>query len=70
MSGCDNVDMDALQFCPIELDGYKNILAYIQKIIKRPAYQKYLQKADPDIEIEKYAQGPSPPMHPALRGHK
>lgn len=62
-------DVD-LQFVPLDLSKYKNILSYIQKITKRPAYQSYLKKADADIEIEKFVQGPPPPMHPALAGHK
>ncbi|CAK3948151.1 glutathione S-transferase [Lecanosticta acicola] len=58
------------EFCPFDLSNYKNILSYIQKIVKRPAYQSYLQKGDPDIAIHNYVQGPPPPKHPALAGHK
>jgi glutathione S-transferase len=43
------------------LSDYKNILAYAQKIVKRPAYQAYLSKGDPDIDIEQFVQGPPPP---------
>ena len=58
------------EFCAIDLSAYKNILPYIQKIITRPAYQSYLQKGDPDIDIQNFAQGPPPPMFAAFANHK
>ncbi|KAK4628204.1 Glutathione S-transferase 3 [Fulvia fulva] len=58
------------EFCPVDLSAYNNILAYVQKIIARPAYKSYLQKGDPDNDIQKYAQGPPPPMFAAFANHK
>lgn len=52
---------DTAQFCPIDLSDYKNLLSYIQKIAKRPAYQAAFKKGDPDINIEDFIQGPPPP---------
>ncbi|KAK4504061.1 hypothetical protein PRZ48_004976 [Zasmidium cellare] len=57
------------EFCPVDLSGYKNLLSYVHKIVKRPAYQRYLEKGDPDIDIEKYIQGPPPPIFPPFKSH-
>ncbi|EME82752.1 uncharacterized protein MYCFIDRAFT_36633 [Pseudocercospora fijiensis CIRAD86] len=58
------------EFCPVDLSEYKNILAYVQKIVARPAYQRYLQKGDPDIDIQQFIRGPPPPVFAAFRQHK
>ena len=36
-------------FAPKDLSGYPNILAYLQRIGARPAYQRAMQKADPQM---------------------
>jgi glutathione S-transferase len=54
------------EFYPVDLSAYGNLLAYLRRLVDRPAYRRYLAKADPDIEIEKFIQGPSPPLFPAL----
>lgn len=36
-------------FMPLELTGYPNILAYLQRIAARPAYRRAMQKGDPDM---------------------
>jgi glutathione S-transferase len=36
-------------FRATDLSGYPNILAYLQRIGARPAYQRAMQKADPDL---------------------
>jgi len=37
------------RFLPFELSPWPNILAYLQRIGARPAYQRAMQKADPDL---------------------
>ena len=37
------------QFQPVELGAYPNILAYLQRIGARPAYQRTMAKGDPDL---------------------
>ncbi|KXT05610.1 hypothetical protein AC578_5610 [Pseudocercospora eumusae] len=58
------------EFCPVDLSDYKNILAYIPKIVTRPAYKRYLEKGDPDIDIEQFTKGPPPPVFAAFKQHK
>ncbi|SMR41480.1 unnamed protein product [Zymoseptoria tritici ST99CH_1E4] len=58
------------EFCPVDLSEYKNLLSYMQKIVKRPAYKAYLSKGDPDIDIEQFIQGPPPPLFKGFAGHK
>ncbi len=36
-------------FLPLDLAPYPNILAYLQRIGARPAYQRAMQKGDPDM---------------------
>jgi len=36
-------------FAPFDLSGYPNILGYLQRIGARPAYQRAMAKADPDL---------------------
>jgi glutathione S-transferase len=36
-------------FMPLDLAPYPNILAYLQRIGARPAYQRAMQKGDPDL---------------------
>jgi glutathione S-transferase len=36
-------------FRAMNLSGYPNILAYLQRVGARPAYQRAMQKADPDL---------------------
>ncbi len=36
-------------FAPRDLAPYPNILAYLQRIAARPAYQRAIKKADPDL---------------------
>jgi glutathione S-transferase len=36
-------------FAPRDLAPYPNILAYLQRIAARPAYQRATKKADPDL---------------------
>lgn len=55
------------EFVALDLSSYSNLLAYVKKLVARPAYQRYLQKADPDIEIEKYINGPPPPKFAAFK---
>ncbi|KAF7189011.1 Glutathione S-transferase 3 [Pseudocercospora fuligena] len=58
------------EFCPVDLSDYKNILSYIQKIVTRPAYKRYLEKGDPDIDIQQFTKGPPPPVFAAFKQHK
>ena len=37
------------EFQPVELKPYPNILAYLQRIGARPAYQRAMAKGDPDL---------------------
>lgn len=37
-------------FQPYDLSGYPNILAYLQRVGARPAYQRAMAKGDPEIE--------------------
>lgn len=55
------------EFCAIDLSRYGDLMRYVRRIVERPAYQSYLKKADPDIEIERFVNGPPPPLHPALQ---
>lgn len=56
-----DISYSAVQFYPLDLSAYKNVLSYIQRMVKRPAYQTALKKGDPDINIEEFVQGPPPP---------
>lgn len=58
------------EFCPVDLSAYKNILSYIQKIVARPAYKRYLEKGDQDIDIQQFVNGPPPPVFAAFKQHK
>lgn len=55
------------EFYQMDLSKYQNILAYLQRVVKREAYQKARQKGDPDIDVDTLIQGPPPPMFKALR---
>ncbi|GAB7340890.1 hypothetical protein MBLNU457_7244t1 [Dothideomycetes sp. NU457] len=46
-------------FISTDLSAYPNILAWIKHVTERPAYQKYHQKADPELKIP--VDGPPPP---------
>jgi glutathione S-transferase len=37
------------EFFPMDLEPYPHILAYLQRIGARPAYQRAMQKGDPDL---------------------
>jgi glutathione S-transferase len=37
-------------FAPIDLSGYPNILAYMERVANRPAYKTAMAKGDPDRE--------------------
>jgi glutathione S-transferase len=36
-------------FLPLDMSGYPNILAYLQRIGARPAYQRAMKKGDPEM---------------------
>jgi glutathione S-transferase len=36
-------------FAPRDMAPYPNILAYLRRIAARPAYQRAIKKADPDL---------------------
>lgn len=38
-------------FLPLDLGGYRNILAYLARIGQRPAYQAAMRKGDPDMPL-------------------
>lgn len=38
-------------FMPVDLAPYPNILAYLQRIAARPAYQRAMQKGDPGMRL-------------------
>lgn len=38
-------------FAPRDISPYPNIRAYLQRIAARPAYQRAMQKADPDLPL-------------------
>ncbi|KAI0469860.1 glutathione S-transferase [Xylariaceae sp. FL0804] len=38
-------------FAPYSLAGYENILAYLQRVGERPAYQRAMKKGDPDMGL-------------------
>lgn len=38
-------------FYPFDLSPYSNILAYLQRVVKRPAYLKAREKGDPGLEL-------------------
>jgi glutathione S-transferase len=38
-------------FMPVDLAPYPNILAYLQRIAARPAYQRAMQKGDPGMKL-------------------
>lgn len=45
-------------FMPYSLEGHDNILKYLGRVSKRPAYQIAMKKGDPDMEL---VLGPDPP---------
>lgn len=47
-------------FCPYSLAGFDNILAYLQRISKREAYQRAMKKSDPDMTLVLGADPPTP----------
>lgn len=55
------------EFVAIDLTRYEDLLGYVRRMVQRPAYRRYLEKADPDIEIDRFVNGPPPPLHPALQ---
>ena len=40
------------QFVPLDLAPYPNILAYLQRLAARPAFQRAMAKADPDLVLK------------------
>ncbi|KAA8646810.1 hypothetical protein EYZ11_008595 [Aspergillus tanneri] len=50
-------------FSPYSLQGYDNLLAYLQRIGQRKAYQTAMKKSDPDMEL---LLGPDPPKKTLL----
>lgn len=55
------------EFTQEDLSKYDNILAYLQRVLKRDAYLRTFQKGDPDIDVETLVKGPPPPLFKALR---
>ena len=55
------------EFLQQDLSSYENILAYLQRVQKREAYRRAMQKGDPDIDVETLAQGPPPPRFKGFR---
>ncbi|KAF2101769.1 glutathione S-transferase [Rhizodiscina lignyota] len=53
-------------FYQYDLGDYENILAYLQRISKREAYKRALQKGDPDLDIEKLIGAAPPPLQKGL----
>jgi glutathione S-transferase len=47
-------------FNPYSLAGFDNILAYLQRISKREAYQRAMNKSDPDMQLVLGADPPTP----------
>ncbi|KAM0415824.1 hypothetical protein ACHAPT_013234 [Fusarium lateritium] len=45
-------------FSPYSLGGYPNVLGYLQRVGKREAYQKAMQKCDPEMELALGAESP------------
>jgi len=54
----------ARYFTSNDLSPYPNILAWAKRVTSRPAYQRYHQKADPELEIP--LGGPPPPHFTTL----
>jgi glutathione S-transferase len=50
------------KFEPIDLTGNDGILAWLERIAGRPAYQKAMQKSDPELDLQAgiSAKGPPP----------
>ena len=38
-------------FNPVDLSPYPNILAYLQRVAARPAYQRAMTKGDPGMPL-------------------
>ena len=55
------------EFTQEDLSKYDNILAYLQRVLKREGYRRAMQKGDPDIDVETLVEGPPPPLFKALR---
>ncbi|KAK3049646.1 hypothetical protein LTR09_009068 [Extremus antarcticus] len=55
------------EFSQEDLSKYTNILAYLQRVIKREGYQRAMNRGDPDIDINTLVQGPPPPAFGPLR---
>ena len=55
------------EFFQLDLSRYTNILAYLQRIVKREGYRRAMKKGDPDIDVDTLVQGPPPPKFAALR---
>jgi glutathione S-transferase len=45
-------------FQSLDLSAYKNILAYLKRVVARPGYKRYREKADPDLPL--MIDGPAP----------
>lgn len=47
-------------FNPYSLAGFDNVLAYLQRVSKREAYQRAMSKSDPDMKLVLGADPPTP----------
>lgn len=55
------------KFFKLDLSKYENVLGYLQRVSKREAYQRAMQKGDPDLDVKSLLLGPSPPLIEALQ---
>ncbi|KXJ86334.1 glutathione S-transferase [Microdochium bolleyi] len=53
-------------FASFSLEGYDNILAYLQRIAAREGYQRAIKKGDADLDIAQLVGAASPPMQKGL----
>lgn len=54
------------QFMPMNLSEYPNLVRWMQDCAARPAYQKAMQKGEPQIDVQAQVNAEPPPMFPVL----
>lgn len=49
------------KFEPIDLTEFEGVLAWLKRVAERPAYQRAMQKSDPDLDIQAGISAKGPP---------
>jgi glutathione S-transferase len=50
------------KFEPIDLTEHEGVLAWLKRVAERPAYQRAMQKCDPELDLQAGISAKGPPL--------